>query len=295
MPRRKSGAGVTVGFYGTGEMDIEAAMVMIDENLKSYADEPLRFMFVITSDEFSDTLGELVQLAINSDIPYEAITSPNDKARRTFTDAFSAASKTHSVEDPLELLRSTLAESAGGRLMMLWDKDREDEMQEVASAFLEDGVAAYDLIDAMTAIGFPKEEEPEVAETPTGEQVFARSDLQKMSREELRDVAGRLGIPARRASATMIEDILDAQEGPTEPEPVEPEPVDEEAEEPVPAAKTLPVPEEVWEKLDKSLDQFTNRLLTGLEDLIARISSPAAPSTPPSSSGPSRRLTRRGS
>jgi hypothetical protein len=289
VARRKSSAGITIGFFGTGEMDVGTAQTLIDEHLKPYGDDPLHFIFVVHTDEFSDTIGELIQLAVNSEIPYEAVTSPGDKRRNTFSDVLTAASKTHSVEDPVEFLKATLSEAPGGRLFMLWDKEREDEMQEIATSFLEAKIPTYDLTDAMTEIGFPEQAQAEEAEAEeTTEMVYSKSELQKLGRDELWQIADRLGVKRSRASATTIEDILEAQEAPSEvPEEPEEPPAEEEEEE-VPASAAA-MPEEVWERLDKSLDRFSTNLISALEVFITKL----PPSPTPSEPEPPRRVLSR--
>ena len=65
MAQKKS-EGFTIGFLGTGAMDVDNATDLIEEFIESTItsdDDPVRFVFPLTTNEFSDTLGELVEMA----------------------------------------------------------------------------------------------------------------------------------------------------------------------------------------------------------------------------------------
>jgi hypothetical protein len=282
-------------------MDADQAQGLVEDHLKPHPDDPLHFVFVATSDEWSETLGEIMTMAVNSEIPYEVITSPEDKSRTAFRDVLSAASKTHSVSDPVDHLKNLLVEASGGRLFMSWDTTREDDMQEYATMFLEAGVPTYDLTDQLTEIGFPEEAEAvaeaeaegDEEEAAEGEVIYSKSELQKLDRQQLWAIADQIGVKRSRASAVVIEDILAAQgepgEAPEEPsEPTEPEPV-----EALPV-QPLGVSEEIWERLDKAFDKFTSTLLTGLEDMLSHLTPPTAtePEPEPEPQPTRRRLQR---
>jgi len=296
VPRRKSSAGITIGFFGTAEMDTDQAQTLVEEHLSAHPDDPLHFVFVVTSDEYSETVGELVTMAVNSEIPYEVITWSDDKSRSSFRDAISAASKTHSVSNPVEFLKTLLVESPGGRLFILWDKEREDEMQEIATGFLSAGVSTYDLTDGLTEIGFPEggesTEEEDVAE---GEVIYSKSELQKLDRQQLWQIADSLGVKRSRSNPATIEDILEKQgeveeaaEATVSPE----EPPETQVAVAV-VEEVAVVPEEIWERLDKSLDQFTTRLLGGLENLLAKATPVATEPEPEPEPQPTRRRLQR--
>ena len=225
MAQKKEG--VTIAFLGTGAMDVDNATDLIEEFIEATItsdDDPVRFVFPLTTDEFTDTLGELVQMAKKSDITYEVITSTSDKNRRAFTDIANGAAKTYHVADVFTQMEQILVESPTAILEVLWDAEREVELTEIVSKFLDAEVAVLDLTDGNTPMA---EEEPaesaeevpqvtedgEIVEADQAEVVYARADLEKLSRNEIKEITLALGLPARRSSDAMIEQIMETQGG----------------------------------------------------------------------------------
>lgn len=294
MPkRRSSGSGATIGFFGTGEMDPDHAIDLIEDwiNAQVTANDPVRFWFPVTSIEFSPTLQELVESTVDTHIPYEAVTSPQDKNRRDYAETLSRAAKVHSVEDPIDLMERELSAAPGPALFVLWDKARDNEMQEVANSFIAAGVSVYEISDVLVPISAHEEAEVAAAaldsldEQSEGYQgAYTLENLEKLGRGELRDICETLGIQPRRASAAMIEDILASQGGgPGEEAPVEPEP-----EEPVAAeVEVMPVVPrdhagEKWVEVTPRIDidrlegVFT-AFLGRLEGILKEYTQPVAP------------------
>ena len=227
--------GVTIAFLGTGAMDVDNATDLIEEFIESTIrndDDPVRFVFPLTTDEFSDTLGELVEMARQSDITYEVITHTGDKAGRAFAEISGAAAKTYHVADVYTQMEQILTEASTSILEVLWDKEREDELSEILGKFVDAGVDVRDLTDGNAPIATNDEEEageeaaaPEEvvtveAETTVdegtatdAEVVYARADLEKLSRADVKEIAVALGLPPRKSSAAMIEEIMEAQGG----------------------------------------------------------------------------------
>ena len=129
---KKTAEGVTIAFLGTGVMDVDNATDLIEEFIESVItsdDDPVRFVFPLTSTEFSETLGELVEMAKQSDITYECITQSGDTPRRNFTDVASTAAKTYHVADVYTQMEQILTEAPTAILEVLWDSEREDDMR----------------------------------------------------------------------------------------------------------------------------------------------------------------------
>ena len=329
MPKRQTPEGVTIGFFGTGSMDVDLGMNLMEEYIDGNVkpEESVRWVFMLTSEEFSDTLGEYVAMAKESDIAYEVITKSGDKARRSFAEISNDAAHVYNVEDPLLQLETVLTESTRSALFVLWDKDRTTEIEEVLNGFIDAGIKCFDLTEGLVPLGpddtdtdteepaavaAVAEPEPEDVDEE-GEEIFSRTELEKMSREELKEVATQLNIPPRRSSEAMIKDILAAQEE----EPSEAEEAVEvlEAVEEV-AIETLETVEGVLveaatvtvdvmgeltsllerlndlpERFAAVLDEFATKLTTRLEQAV-----PAAPPAPEPAEEPvpRRRIVRRG-
>jgi hypothetical protein len=231
MPRQQTPAdGVTIGFLGTGAMDIDAATDLIEEFIEatiSNEEDPVRFIFPLTTTEFSDTMEELVEMAKKSDITYEVITSTSDKGRRAFTEIAASAARTYHVADVFTQLEHVLTEAPKGMLEVLWDKQRDAELTEIVGRFVDAGIDSRDLTDANSPFSEGDDDEPEAAQgessspLPQAEDeaeadeavpIYARSDLEKMSRADVKEIALKLNLPPRKSSAAMIEEILEAQE-----------------------------------------------------------------------------------
>jgi hypothetical protein len=228
--------GVTIAFLGTGAMDVDHATDLIEEYIEATItsdDDPVRFVFPLTTDEFSDTLGELVEMAKQSDITYEVITSTADKRSRTFADIASGAAKTYHVADVYTQIEQILTESPTSILEVLWDKEREDELTEILRPFVDAEIDVRDLTDGNVPMAENGEEDEggeeaappaAAAEAPEedaseAEIVYARSDLEKLSRADIKEIALKLNLPPRRSSDAMIEEIMEAQGGFDEDEP----------------------------------------------------------------------------
>ena len=224
---KKAAEGVTFAFLGTGAMDVDNATDLIEELIDatiSSDDDPVRFVFPLTSDEFSDTLGDLVEMAKKSDISYEVITQSGDKPRRNFTDIASTATRTYHVADVYTQMEQILAEAPKAILEVLWDADRETEMTEIVAKFLDAGIDVKDLTDGNTPMAAEEDDEAtEIVTTEDGEiveeettatdaeVVYTRFELQKMSRNDIKEIAVGLGLPPRKSSAAMITEIMESQ------------------------------------------------------------------------------------
>jgi hypothetical protein len=230
MPPRKA-EGLTIAFLGTGSMDVDAATDLVEELIESAitSDEDfVRFVFPLTTDEFSDTLAGLVKMAQESDVSYEVITATGDKSRRGFNDITSGAAKAYNVADVFLQMEQILNDSPKAILEVLWDKEREEELGEIVGRFVDAGIDVKDLTDGNVPMG--EEEDEAEAEAESGQAVtvvadeadeeelpiYARSDLEKLSRAEVKDIAAKLGLPPRKSSAAMIDEIMEAQGEPGE-------------------------------------------------------------------------------
>lgn len=237
MPPQKEG--VTIGFLGTGTMDVDTATDLIEEYIEaniSNDDDPVRFVFPLSTDEFSDTMTELVTMAKESDITYEVITSTADKGRRAFTEISESAAKTYHVADVFTQMEQILSDAPQAVLEVLWDDEREEELSDIVGKFMDAGIEVRDLthggvrledreepegpIDADSReVEAPAEAQPpdaDEARPDTDVPIYARSDLEKLSRAAVKDIALALGLPPRKSSAAMIEEIMEAQ-GDAEP------------------------------------------------------------------------------
>ena len=235
---QQTAEGVTIAFLGTGSMDVDKATDLIEEFIESTItsdDDAVRFVFPLTTDEFSDTMEELVDMAKQSDITYEVITSTSDKGRRRFTEIANDAAKNYHVADVFTQIEHILTESPRSILEVLWDKEREEDLGEIVGKFVDAGLDVRDLTDGNVAMA-ENDVETETTEEAAPAQavidvqaveqeaedeeelpIYARSDLEKMSRSDVKDIALKLGLPPRKSSAAMIEEIMEAQ-GDEEPE-----------------------------------------------------------------------------
>lgn len=311
MPKRQTPEGVTIGFFGTGSMDVDLGMNLMEEYIDANVkpEESVRWVFMLTSDEFSDTLGEYVAMAKESDIAYEVITKAGDKARRSFTEIANDAARSYSVEDPMMQLETLLTESSRSALFVLWDKERSTEIEEILNGFIDAGIKCFDLTEGLAPLGVDDDEteEPAAAQAETAaaepeeedeEEIFARSDLEKMSRDELKEIATQLNIPPRRSSEAMIKDILAAQEEPqdqTEAEEVVAEAaavVEAVAAVEVVAAETFLSALNEWgDRFSSTLGEFLEKLGTVEIKVAAPVAAASAPAEDPQ---PRRRIVRRG-
>jgi hypothetical protein len=230
MPPRKP-EGVTIGFLGTGTMDVDQATDLIEEFIEGTItsdEDPVTFLFPLTTDEFSDTMEQLVEMAQKSDITYEVITSTADKRRGRFTEIANNAAKTYHVADVYTQMEHILTEAPKALLEVLWDQERDQELTEIIGKFVDAGLDVKDLTDGNTPMADEDENggtaEAVAVEEAEGEEedeelpIYAKTDLEKLSRAEVKEISLKLGLPPRKSSAAMIEEILEAQGEPGEPE-----------------------------------------------------------------------------
>lgn len=237
MARTKEG--VTIGFLGTGLMEnVDTAIDLIEEYIEANItseEDPVVFVFPVTTDEFSETLEELVDMAKKSDITYEVITSTSDKGRRSFTDITANAARTYHVADVFAQLEQILTDAPKALLEILWDTKREGELDEIVRRFMNAGIEVLDLTEGNSPFEDPDDQdkaepvvaadeaEPETAEEPATEEtteaipIYARSELEEFAKKEgrgkIKEINVGLGLPPRKSIAAMIDQILEAQGG----------------------------------------------------------------------------------
>ena len=253
----KAQEGVTIGFLGTGEMEVDPATDLIEQfiNESVKPEEPAKFIFPLTSAEFSDSMDRLAEMARKSKIAYECIVTPEDKKRRAFQEVISGAVHTHTVTDIWTQMEQILVDAPKSALFVLWDDKRDEELQEICFKFVDADINVLDLTNNLVRLGreegdegeAPDEDEEEDEGTDEAEEVreleaeavvsvFTRAQLEKMSHSDVKDVAVGLGLPPRKARENMIVAILEAQgspeavsEAPERPQAVTAAPVDVDA------------------------------------------------------------------
>lgn len=291
MPRGKPPEGITIGFVGTGEMEADAATDLIEEfiNESIKPDEPAKFLFPLTQNEFSDTLGQLADMARKSKITYEVVTNTEDKKRRAFTQIAQAAANQYLATDVWTQMETTLVEAPQAVVMVLWDEKRDDELQTIVGNFIDAGIKVMDLTNGLSVLGVEGEgEEGEAPDEPeeedegeeeaeavreleaeaTGE-AYTRAALEKMSHADVKEIATGMGLAPRKARENMIVAILEAQ-GTTEAAeaPVRSQAVVDTAVDTGAAALFL-------EGLEKILDTFGERFMEGLDEWLTKFSTAA--------------------
>lgn len=244
MPRGAKPEGVTIGFLGTGTMEVDPATDLIEEwiNETVKPDEPARFVFPLTTDEFSDSLNDLARMARSSKITYEVITNPDDKNRRAHVEVANGAAKQYHVTDVWTQMEAILVDAPQSALMVLWDDQRDDELNEIVGKFVDAGIKVMDLTDHLRELSRDDAEGEAEAEGETEEEaaedqaeaeasededeaepqeddaeaiaVYSRAQLEKMSHAQVKDIALNLGLAPRKARENMIIGILEAQGGP---------------------------------------------------------------------------------
>ena len=289
MPRGAKDSGIVIGFLGTGAMEVDSAIDLIEEyiNKSIKPDEPARFVFPLTTDEFSDTLAGLSLMARKSKITYEVITQSDDKGKRAHQEVANSAAKTYQVVDVWTQMEAILVDAPQAALMVLWDEKRNDELNSIAVKFFDAGIEVHDLTDGNRVLsrddepeaegegedeepaeeGEPEtdededQEEPEEEETETGE-AFTRAQLEKMSHAAVKDIAVGMGLAPRKARENMITAIMERQGTVEEPVAaavaVERGPVDDHA--------VLFDPE----GLRAILDEFGTRFFDGLDEWLTK-------------------------
>jgi hypothetical protein len=276
LPTRQSATALTIGFFGTGAMDVEHGTTLIEEwiDARVKKEDKVRWVFVLTSDEFTQTLADYAASAKDFEIAYEVITKPDDKARRTFNEVGSDAAHIYNVDNPLLQMEQILKEASQSALFILWDDERNEEMERISGQFLDDEIEVYELSDALTPMGYDTDEPAEATVTsirsqPTEEpeagdgDLYSRTDLKEMSMQRLKEVAASLGLGPRKSREAMVNEILAAQSG-VEEEQEEAET----AEEPEPEPSPVAVAAEVTENLDELLDRFSNTFVARMSDVF---------------------------
>jgi len=265
-------------------MDVEHGTTLIEEFIdgKVSKDDKVRWVFVLTADEFTQTLADYAASAKEFEIPYEVITKPDDRARRTFTEVANSASRTYNIDNPLLQMEQILKEASESALFILWDDERNDEMERISSQFLDDEIAVYELSDALTPMGWDEDAEPveatvtairpEATEEATEEaeagDIYSRTDLKEMSMLRLKEVAATLNLPPRKSREQMVSDILAAQSGVEEEAAEEPEeePAEPEVVTVVEETDVIVAPD--WAGLEDILDRFGNTFVARMSDVF---------------------------
>jgi hypothetical protein len=254
----------------------------INDSLKP--DEPAKFVFPVVEDEFSDTLALLCTMARKSKIAYEVITTSDDKKRRAFQDAINGATHTHLVTDVWTQMEQILVDAKKSALFVLWDEKRDQELQELCFKFVDADVEVFDLTNGLASLGREEGEEGEgveedeedaqdVKELEAEAGVYSRSQLEKMSHADVKDIAVAMGLAPRKARENMIQAILEAQ-GASEAvtvAPVEPQVVTAVGT----AAVQTGAAAEFLEGLEGILDAFGSRFMGGLDDWLTKFSTAA--------------------
>lgn len=295
MPRGKPPEGITIGFLGTGEMEADPATDLIEEfiNESIKPEEPAIFIFPLTQDEFSDTMGSLADMARKSKIRYEVITNSEDKKRRAFTTVVQSASNQYLATDVFTQMETILVEAPQSVLMVLWDEKRDDELQAIVGKFIDAGVRVMDLTNGLALLGVEEEgqegegpededeDEDEDEGTDEAEAVaeleaeaagegYIRSEMEKMTHAQVKEIAVGMGLAPRKARENMILAILEAQgESVAVPEGA----VDTDAATIV--TTELIATEANWDGLKEILDEFGSRFMEGLDDWLTKFSTAA--------------------
>jgi hypothetical protein len=290
MPR-VSQAGITIGFLGTGEMEADAAIGLIEQYINESVkpDESVKFVFPVTESEFSDTLALLATMARRSSITYEAITNPEDKSRRPFQEAIDGAAHTHVVTDIWTQMEQILVDASKSVLFVLWDEKRDQELLGICGRFNDAEIDVLDLTNGLAPLvdqegrvlqeEEEKEEEPEEPEEETEEpeedepeavMVYHRAQLMKMPHSDVKAIAVGMGLPPRKAREHMITAILEAQ---GTPETVTAGPAESQAV----AALTVDsdATTDFLNGLGDILDNFGTRFMTGLDEWLTKFSTAA--------------------
>jgi hypothetical protein len=122
------------------------------------------------------------------------------------------------------------------------------------------------------------------------EVVYARTELENMSRPDVREIALKLGLPPRKATAAMVEEILEAQGGFGE-QIAESTPIvaaDEVISEEMTTSSLTEALQHFPGHLHDVLDQFLTDLAKTIEGFVFN-TTPEEPEEPPAST---RRLSR---
>ena len=294
MPRAaKPAGGITIGFLGTGAMEVNKATTALEEfiNESVKPDEPARFIFPLTTDEFTDSMKELALMAKASRISYEVITQADDKGRRAHQEIAAAAAKQYQVTDVWTQMEAILVEAPSAALAVLWDEKRDAELDGLAVKFMDAGIEVRDLINGMIILG--EQDESQEGEGPVAEPVevveegeeetddeegnaedaveiinvttsdlHTRAEMERMSHAEVKEIAVSLGLPVRKARENMIVAILEKEGGFQE---VADTPVGSSA-----VLEAIAAPPVDMGVLEEILDRFGARFFTGLDEWTTR-------------------------
>ena len=286
MPRGKS-QGITIGFIGTGEMEPDPATDLIEEFLTETvkSEDPVKFIFPLVLNEFSDSLAGLTEMARKSKITYEVITNTEDKKRRPFMQIAQAASNQYLVTDVFTQMETILVEAPNAALMVLWDDKRDAELQSIVAKFLDADIKVMDLTNGLAVLGVEEQGEEEEEEDEGEDEaepvreleaeavataLYTRPDLMKLNHAQVKEVAVGMGLPARKAREAMIVAILEAQggAGDTVPVPVQPQVV-------TAGAVDLTSANLFLGGLEITLNDFGKRFMEGLDDWLTKFSTAA--------------------
>jgi hypothetical protein len=301
MPRGTKSEGITIGFLGTGVKAVDPATDLIEEYINQAVkpDEPARFVFPLTTDEFSDSMADLARMARKSSITYEVISHQGDRNRRLFTEVAQGAAKQYFVTDVWTQMELILTDAPKAVLFVLPDEQRQEEIDNVSAKFLDAGIEVLDLLNNLVPLeldeeeaqaqepeppevtdvteaveaedlqaeGEPEEDAGEPLQSEGDESGHTRVELEKMSHAEVKDIAVGMGLAPRKARENMIQAILEAQ-GTPDTAPVAPVPSQG-------AAETAVVPTSLLEGFKGILDDFGSRFMEGLDDWLTKFSQAA--------------------
>lgn len=228
MPRGKSSTAnvLTVGWIGTGSLPEEETY--LDTTLGEYLDaqekdglSEVRILIPVTGDGFTEDMEAIIDWCKEAELDYEAVVDQAEKLPRALQKHKDAAVKSHAFTDVTAGLVKLLAEGPNGRLLILWDDEDEDGMNEIAGAAFDAEVPVYDFLQEMTRLEADGDDGEDVVESGEGDaaEVYSEADLEGMDLPALKEVAKELEIsPVPRTKAALIEKILDAQPNDGEPE-----------------------------------------------------------------------------
>lgn len=138
----KSG-GMTIGFLGTGVMEVDAATLLLEEHINEVAqlEEQIRFIFPLTTKEFSDSLWDLARMAKAARVPYEVITVVGHDVH---AEMLEGATRAYQVDDLWGQMEAILLQARQATLVVLGD-DRQQEIERIVHWFLKAGITVIDM------------------------------------------------------------------------------------------------------------------------------------------------------
>lgn len=290
---------LTLGFIGAGEISTKASTALIEDLIEANGGSA-KFVFPFTKEHFTDSIGELVEWAIEEEIDYEAVT--DDSTPKKLNDFVEQASKTHKVQRIPHKIVNICDKSGNGRVVILWDDDDEDCVTALERAQDKD-VEALDLTNGLDILaleddGEDEEEEPEEVEDEDEEddeeedEEVTAEDIEAMDFKELKELAKEWGVevPPRTKSAGYKKALLaDLEAEDDDEEDEEPE---EEAEDTGEVSEALVELRETVEEnqtqlvgLHESLLEVLTEIKDGLASLDGSGAAEEAPAKKPSSKG----------